>query len=109
VLYNSLTDYGNLVLLSDGEAHPLVVCEALICGLGVVVSSVASANLDLSMPWITVIPDDKLGDVDYVTRAIEENRTTAVTMRAAIREYGLSTFTWTLRAEHLCALYRMLQ
>lgn len=109
MLYESLTDYGNLVLLSDGEAHPLVVCEALICGLGVVVTSVASANLDLSKPWITVIPDDKLSDLDYVTRAIEENRATSVAMRAAIREYGLSTFTWTKRAEHLCLLYRMLQ
>ena len=37
-LYNELTNYGNLVLLSDGEAHPLVCMEALACGLGVVVS-----------------------------------------------------------------------
>ena len=28
-LYDELTDYGNLVLLSDGEAHPLVCMEAL--------------------------------------------------------------------------------
>lgn len=108
-LYDSLTDYGNLVLLSDGEAHPLVVCEALMCGLGVVVSRVATANLELSKPWITVIPDDKLSDVDYVTRAIEENRVAAVAARPAIREYALRTFTWTRCAENLCTLYRMLQ
>jgi glycosyltransferase involved in cell wall biosynthesis len=107
-LYNSLTDYGNLVLLSDGEAHPLVVCEALMCGLGVVVSRAAAANLDLSKPWITVIPDDKLGDVEFVTRAIEQNREVAMASRAEIREYALANFAWSVRAEHLCALYRMM-
>ena len=33
----TLTNYGNLVLLSDGEAHPLVCLEAFAAGLGVVV------------------------------------------------------------------------
>ena len=37
-LYTHLTEYGNLVLLSDGEAHPLVCLEAFAAGLGVVVS-----------------------------------------------------------------------
>jgi glycosyltransferase involved in cell wall biosynthesis len=107
-LYDSLTDYGNLVLLSDGEAHPLVVCEALVCGLGVVVSRVAAANLDLSKPFITVIPDEKLGDIEYVTKAIEENRTVSVASRKEIREYALKNFTWSVRAEHLYQLYRMM-
>ena len=30
VLFKNLTDYGNLVLLSDGEAHPLVCMELLL-------------------------------------------------------------------------------
>lgn len=107
-LYDSLTDYGNLVLLSDGEAHPLVTCEALICGLGLVVSRVASANLDLTKPWITVIPDDKLGDLDYIANAIEENRVCALAARQEIREYGLKTFSWSVRAEHLYSLYTMM-
>ena len=37
-LYKELTDYGNLVLLSDGEAHSLVIMEAFAAGLGVVIS-----------------------------------------------------------------------
>ena len=53
-LYNELTDYGNLVLLSDGEAHPLVCLEAF-AGLGVVVSEWAASNLDVSKDFITVI------------------------------------------------------
>lgn len=108
ILYDSLTDYGNLVLLSDGEAHPLVVCEALICGLGVVVSRVASANLDTSKPWITVIPDDKLDDIAYVTTAIEENRRVAVASRAEIREYALANVSWTVRTAHLYELYKIM-
>ena len=47
-LYSQLTNYGNLVLLSDGEAHPLVCMEAFVAGLGVVVSEFATANLDIT-------------------------------------------------------------
>ena len=73
-LYDNLTDYGNLVLLSDGEAHSLVIMEAFAAGLGVVVSQWATANLDLSKKFITVIPEDKVDDLEYVERAIIENR-----------------------------------
>ena len=45
-LYQNLTHYGNLVLLSDGEAHPLVCMEAFAAGLGVVVTEWGKANLD---------------------------------------------------------------
>ena len=41
----NLTHYGNLVLLSDGEAHPLVCMEAFAAGLGVVVTEWGKANL----------------------------------------------------------------
>ena len=51
-LYKELTDYGNLVLLSDGEAHSLVIMEAFAAGLGVVISEYARANLDLDKKFI---------------------------------------------------------
>ncbi len=54
-LYNDLTQYGNLVLLSDGEAHPLVCLEAFAAGLGVVISQWAAANLDITKDFITII------------------------------------------------------
>ncbi|MEY4059339.1 MAG: Synechococcus phage Bellamy, partial [Pseudomonadota bacterium] len=67
-----LTDYGNLVLLSDGEnGTPLVVKEALINGLGVVISKYAAHDVDTSLPFITLIDDDKLEDIDYVKNKIE--------------------------------------
>lgn len=93
-LYEHLTDYANLVLLSDGEAHPLVCCEALVCGLGLVISEFAAANLDRSLPWIDVIPTDKLDDLDYVAHVVRENQIKSAVYREKIREYGLREFTW---------------
>ena len=65
ILYNYLSSYGNLVLLSDGEADPLVIKEALICGLGVVVSECSAANLDRNLSFIDVIPNNKLDNIEY--------------------------------------------
>ena len=93
-LYKNLTNYGNLVLLSEGEADPLVVKEGLIAGLGVVVSECASANLDLSKPFITVIPNDKLSDLQFVYRKIVENRLTSIQMRQEIHQYAMDNFAW---------------
>ena len=93
-LYENLTDYGNLALLSDGEAHPLVCCEALICGLGLVISEWATANLDLSLPFIHVIPNSRLDDVEYIQNIIYENQQVCKRMRPQIHEYGLRNFSW---------------
>jgi len=93
-LYENLTEYGNLILLSEGEADPLVVKEALIAGLGVVVSECSSANLDLSKPFITVIPNDKLDNLEYVGAKIKENRAISVSKREEIRQYALANFAW---------------
>lgn len=94
MLYKNLTRYSNLILLSDGEADPLVVKEALIAGLGVVVSECASANLDRTLPFITVIPNEKLDDLAYVESEIVKNRNVSVSMRGQIREYGFTHFSW---------------
>tara|TARA_R110002096_G_scaffold16502_3_gene56535 strand:- start:582 stop:1544 length:963 start_codon:yes stop_codon:yes gene_type:complete len=93
-LYSHLSHYGNLVLLSDGEADPLVVKEALICGLGVVVSEAASANLDRTLAYITVIPNNKLTDLQYITNEIDNNRQISIENRVSIHEYGITNFSW---------------
>jgi hypothetical protein len=93
-LYETLTDYANLVLLSDGEAHPLVCCEALICGLGLVVSEYATAHLDLTQPFIDVIPNEKRNDLNYVEQIIVANQKKSVYLREEIRAYGLREFGW---------------
>ena len=92
-LNNNLTHYGNLVLLSDGEAHPLVCMEALAAGIGVVVSQWGAANLDISKDFITVIPEDKINDIEYVESRIIENREYSVQHRDEIREY-VKQFDW---------------
>ena len=93
-LYENLTDYANLVLLSDGEAHPLVCLEAMSAGLGLVLSEWATANLDLSLPFIDVIPEDKISDKDYVESIIKSNREKSITMRNGIRQYVIDNFSW---------------
>jgi glycosyltransferase involved in cell wall biosynthesis len=92
-LYNDLTQYGNLVLLSDGEAHPLVCMEALSAGLGVVVCEWGRANLDASKEFITIIPENKISDLEYVENKIIENREYAVNNRKEIVEYS-KQFDW---------------
>lgn len=92
-LYKNLSDYGNLILLSDGEADPLVVKEALLCGLGVVISECSAANLD-EKDFITVIPNTKLNDIEYVRREIIKNRLISIKMREEIRKYGMTKFSW---------------
>lgn len=93
-LYNDLTDYANLLLLSDGELHPLVCCEALVAGLGLVVSEFAAANLDTTLPFIDVIPESRLDDVEYVASIVQKNREVSISMRDTIRKYGVHTFGW---------------
>ena len=90
-----VTDYGNMMLLSDGEnGTPLVIKEALVAGLGVVVSKYAAHDLDTSLPFVTVIPDDKWEDIEYVQMKLIENRKISVTMRKEIRQYGVDNFSW---------------
>ena len=93
-LYQNLTNYANLVLLSDGEAHPLVCMEAMVSGLGLVLSEYATANLDLSKPFIDVIPENKINDFNYIESVIIENRKKSLPMRAEIRKYALDNFKW---------------
>jgi len=93
VLHQELTEYGNLVLLSDGEAHPLVCMEALAAGLGVVVCEWGKANLDTDKEFITVIPEAKVNDLHYVEDAIIKNREYSIAHRKEILEYS-KEFDW---------------
>lgn len=93
-LYKNLTHYSNLVLLSDGEADPLVTKEALISGLGLVISEYSSANLDITKPYISVIPENKINDLEYIEKMIHENREISNKMRKEIREDSLIKYNW---------------
>ena len=93
--HENVTKYANLMLLSDGEnGTPLVIKEALVSGIGIVCSKYAAYDLDDSLPFITIIPDDKLNDLEYVENAIKENRDVSIGMRQEIRNYGVKNFSW---------------
>ena len=93
-IMDNLTAYANMVLLSSGEAHPFVCLEGMAAGLGLVLSEQSTANLDLSKSFITVIPDNKLEDTEYLKEKIEENRKVSLGMRKEIREYCFTNFDW---------------
>jgi glycosyltransferase involved in cell wall biosynthesis len=94
-----LTNYVNLLLISEGEADPLVVKEALIAGLGVVINKSSSENLDTNQDFITVIEDEKAKDLEYVKEKLEENKKISITKRSEIRKYGISKFDISIEVE----------
>jgi len=98
-LYDNLTNYANMVLLSDGEAHSLSCLEGLMAGLGLVISEYCTANLDTSLPFIDVIPEEKISDEDFVRKTIALNRQKSVTMRGDIRKYAVDNFSWKVMVE----------
>ena len=93
-LYENLTNYASLVLLSDGEAHSLALLEGMMAGLGIVISEYSTANLDLELPFIDVVPEDKIQDEEFIKKTIEKNREVSVKMRKEIRKYTVDNFSW---------------
>lgn len=92
-LNTEITKYCNFTLLSSVEnTTPLVVKEALICGLGVVVSEQVSVELDATLDFIDVIPEDKIEDLFYIRNVLEKNKKYSLKNRNQIREYGIRTF-----------------
>ena len=87
-----LTNYVNLLLLSEGEADPLVVKEALIAGLGVVINESSAENLDKTKDFITVIEESKIADIEYIKEKLEENKMISIEQRKEIRNYGMEKF-----------------
>lgn len=92
-VFNQLSNYGNLLLMSRGEADPLVVKEALICGLGVVVNETSGKNLT-KHDFITIIKDEDMNNMGLIQDAIDKNREVSIRKRNEIREYGKSLFEW---------------
>jgi len=93
-VFSNLTQYANLVLLSSSELAPLVTCQALMAGLGLVLSESASANLDRSLPFIDIIPEERVKDASYVRLVLRHNQEYARKLRREIRSYGLDHFDW---------------
>jgi glycosyltransferase involved in cell wall biosynthesis len=92
-VYKKLTHYPTLVLLSDGEAHPLVVMEAMASGCGLVLSEYASANLKRNLPFVDIIPERLITDKEFVSKIILDNTRKSVHLRSLIRKEA-AQFDW---------------
>lgn len=93
-VYENLTDYTNLILISELELQPLVCLEALSAGLGLVISEASAQNLDISLPFITVIPQELIHHAETVSAAISNNRYICMNVgRENIRNYAIK-FDW---------------
>lgn len=93
LLNKEITKYSNFVLLSlEENTTPLVVKEALICGLGVVVSEQAGQELDKDMDFISIIKEEDIPNLDYVKNIIEKNKQISIHRRNEIRNYGINKF-----------------
>jgi glycosyltransferase involved in cell wall biosynthesis len=66
-----------------------------MCGLGLVISECSAANLDIEKPFITVINDSDLHNIDLIKSEIIKNQEVSNRMRDEIRSYGLDNFDWT--------------
>jgi len=94
-VYSDLTKYGNFVFISFNETKtPTVIKEALCAGLGVVTTEECAVDLDVTQPFIDIIPKDKINNMGYLKATIMENRMLSLTMRNYIRDYGMKEFAW---------------
>jgi glycosyltransferase involved in cell wall biosynthesis len=96
-----ITKYSNFILLSSTEnTTPLVVKEALVCGLGVVVSDAVALELDTDLEFIDVISEDKINDITYVSEIVLKNKNYSLKNRQEIRKYGIEKFGLEKIIEH---------
>jgi len=93
-VYSKLGDYGNLLLLSEGEADPLVVKEAMMAGLGVVINETSGKNLDRNCDFISIIPDSRCDDLDYIQSVMDNNKKISYQKREYIRQYAQVHYSW---------------
>ncbi len=109
-LMKILSNYGNLVLLSNGEnGTPLVIKEALMAGIPIVTNEYSADDLDVNLPFIDIIPHDKLNDFDYIQGVINENLKKQH-YQNDIRNYGVSNFSWDkLISEYANRIYNLSQ
>ena len=88
-VYENMSEYSALMLLSVGEAAPLVVPEALCCGLSLITFKTCNANLDETKPWIYT-SDNTNNFLERCQQIVRENEK----YRQEILEYGRSRFDW---------------
>jgi len=97
-MYERLTHYPCLVLISKAEGHPLVIGEALAAGCAIVCNEVSAANLPRDVPWIRIVPESILDSPDTLTQAIQDMCRVGVQYRNDIRTWAVRHLDWRMRA-----------
>lgn len=97
-VYENLTQYPCLVLISKAEAHPLVIGEALAAGCAVLCNEISAANLPRDVPWIRVVPDSILESPDILTKTVLEMCKIGCQYRSEIRQWAVRHLDWRMRA-----------
>jgi len=94
LLNQEISKYSNFILISSVEnTTPLAPKEALMCGLGLVVTEAVAYELDTSLDFIDIIPEDKINDINYIKEIIEKNKKISTNKRQEIRQYAIDTFS----------------
>lgn len=94
-LESFLTSYGNFIYINTRKkSTPLSIKEALCAGLGVVTTKNCAKELDTDLPFIDIIDDDIIGDMETLYNLLEMNRNISSSMREDIRQYGKENFSW---------------
>lgn len=96
-----LTQYSALVLLSDAEAHALVVIEALLSGLSVLLSVEAASHLNSNLPFVAILDHEEINDIPSVKSALISLLANSQKNRPLARAYALKHFSCSSQQENL--------
>ena len=89
-----LTHYSNIILLSKQATSPIILKYAMAAGCGVIISEACKANLDTSKPWITLLEEKRINDIEYIKTMINNNHIMCQEIRDTIRTYAKNEFQW---------------
>jgi len=92
-LNQEISKYSNFILISSIEnTTPLAPKEALMCGLGLVITESVAHELDTSLDFIDIIPENKINDLDFIKKIIDKNKKISINKRQEIRKYAIDNF-----------------
>lgn len=105
-VHKRLTDYSALVLLSDGEAHALVIIEALLAGLSVLLSVQASSHLQQDLPFVTIVENENISDLEHIELCLTSLLAYSHINRPLARAYALQHFSCSAQQRNLRQLFK---
>ena len=90
-VYNNLTEYDVLILLSEAEAAPLVVLEGLMAGCGIVCTEICKGNLP-ELSWVRYV--DLQCSPQTIEEAIDKVCSFTQEERRKRREWAEKNISW---------------